>query len=293
MSRRALWVVRVCFCPVCRLQGAYVFRVFVCTWLQGSSADTSLSCWPLRRPPRTPNPHAIACQVLHSLAAHLLRKRHPTIAIEVAIYRIQNGKPARHKNPEKMGKKIEHGPKPEMAEKWPPEWKNGPQNGQNPILGPIFPFRWPLSTILGLGPFSIFFPIFSGFLCRAGFPILYMATSIDTVPFKSVCLSGKEKIHAQYDWTTGVLDNGNEWRKFRAVPRLYPLRSVVCTLFNKGGSRRVFRLPGAIGDHLHCTVEPSPGHIRCRKKHININKFAGLSGCQFFSGHSLWVTKST
>ena len=26
--------------------------------------------------------------------------------------------------------------------------------------------------------------------------------------------------HAQYDWTTGVLDNGNEWRKFRAVPRL-------------------------------------------------------------------------
>ena len=28
--------------------------------------------------------------------------------------------------------------------------------------------------------------------------------------------------HAQYDWTTGVLDNGNEWRKFRVVPRLYP-----------------------------------------------------------------------
>ena len=34
-------------------------------------------------------------------------------------------------------------------------------------------------------------------------------------------------IHAQYDWTTGVPDNGNEWRKFRAVPRLYPLRSLV------------------------------------------------------------------
>ena len=33
-------------------------------------------------------------------------------------------------------------------------------------------------------------------------------------------------IHARYDWTTGVPDNGNEWRKFRAVPRLYPLRSL-------------------------------------------------------------------
>ena len=75
-------------------------------------------------------------------------------------------------------------------------------------------------------------------------------------------------IHAQYDWTTGVLDNGNEWRKFHAAPRLYPLRSLVCTLFNKGGSRGAFRLPGAGGDHFHRTVEPSPGHIRCRIKPI-------------------------
>ena len=34
-------------------------------------------------------------------------------------------------------------------------------------------------------------------------------------------------VHAQCDWTTGVLDNGNEWRKFRAVPRSYPLRPLV------------------------------------------------------------------
>ena len=61
--------------------------------------------------------------------------------------------------------------------------------------------------------------------------------------------------HAQYDWTTGVLDNGHEWRKFRAVPRLYPLRFLVCTFFNKGGSRGAFRLPGAVGDHFHCTVD--------------------------------------
>ena len=50
--------------------------------------------------------------------------------------------------------------------------------------------------------------------------------------------------------------------KFRAVPHLYvPL---FCTLFNKGGNRRAFRLQGKGGDHFHCTVEPSPGHIRCR-----------------------------
>ena len=29
-------------------------------------------------------------------------------------------------------------------------------------------------------------------------------------------------------------------------------------------AQELFRLPGAAGDHFHCTVEPSPGHIRCR-----------------------------
>ena len=43
-----------------------------------------------------------------------------------------------------------------------------------------------------------------------------------------------------------------------------PCASLFCTLFSKGGTRRAFRLPGAGGDHFHCTVEPSPGHIRCR-----------------------------
>ena len=33
-------------------------------------------------------------------------------------------------------------------------------------------------------------------------------------------------IHAQYDWTTGVPDNGNDWNKFRGVPRSNPLRSL-------------------------------------------------------------------
>ena len=45
-----------------------------------------------------------------------------------------------------------------------------------------------------------------------------------------------------------------------------PCVPLFCTLFNRGGNRsRAFRLPGAGGDHFHCTVEPSSGHIRCRE----------------------------
>ena len=50
-------------------------------------------------------------------------------------------------------------------------------------------------------------------------------------------------LHAQYDWTTGAPDNGNEWRKFRVVPRSHPL-FVHC--FSGDRYRRVFRLPGII-----------------------------------------------
>ena len=48
-----------------------------------------------------------------------------------------------------------------------------------------------------------------------------------------------------FDWTTGAPDNGNDWGKFRAVPRLYPLRSLFCTLFYRVGNKERFRLPGA------------------------------------------------
>ena len=33
-----------------------------------------------------------------------------------------------------------------------------------------------------------------------------------------------------YDWTTGVPDNANEWRKFGVVPRSQPLRPLVLYL---------------------------------------------------------------
>ena len=63
-------------------------------------------------------------------------------------------------------------------------------------------------------------------------------------------------------------DNGNVWRKYRAVPRAYPSHPLICVYFHRVGNKERFRLPGAGGEHFHCTVDPSPGHIRCRIKHL-------------------------
>ena len=38
-------------------------------------------------------------------------------------------------------------------------------------------------------------------------------------------------IHAQYDWTTGLPDNGNEWRKFCVAPCSHPLRPLVLCFY--------------------------------------------------------------
>ena len=46
-----------------------------------------------------------------------------------------------------------------------------------------------------------------------------------------------------------------------------PCIPLFSTLLNRGGGRRVFRLPGLGADHFHCTVEPSPGHMWCRNSY--------------------------
>ena len=93
-------------------------------------------------------------------------------------------------------------------------------------------------------------------------------------------------LHAQYDWTTGVLDNGNEWRKFCVVPRSHPLRPLVLFLFGREGNRRVSRLPGEGGDHVDCAVEPfclvifgvekTQGHEKNKKLNLLRPKMARL-----------------
>ena len=56
-------------------------------------------------------------------------------------------------------------------------------------------------------------------------------------------------------------------RCLEEVPRrtsCVPLASPYLCLFSWGCKQTCFRLPGAGGEHFHCTVDPSPGHIRRR-----------------------------
>ena len=77
-------------------------------------------------------------------------------------------------------------------------------------------------------------------------------------------------------------DNGNVWRKYRVVPRAYPSHPLVCAYFHRDGNKERFRLPGAGGERFHCTVDPSPGHIRCRKFVAKMHANLVFHGCISF-----------
>ena len=59
------------------------------------------------------------------------------------------------------------------------------------------------------------------------------------------------KVGDRYDWTTEGPYDGNEWRKYRIVPRVHPLRPCVFACFHRSGSSGAFRLPGAAWDRRH------------------------------------------
>ena len=106
-------------------------------------------------------------------------------------------------------------------------------------------------------------------------------------------------VGARYDWTTGVPDNGNDWRKFRAVPRLHPLRPLVCTSLIGVETEALLDYQGRAGDHFHCAVEPSPGHIRCRtidlqtfRKKTKGQQLKGKIVSEFFTFFTLFGTFS-
>ena len=77
-------------------------------------------------------------------------------------------------------------------------------------------------------------------------------------------------------WTMEM--NGGSSAPYLACTPCVPL---FCTLFNKSGSRKVFRPPRAGGDHFHCAVEP----FQERKGHINLRKISGTpAGCPSVPG---------
>ena len=49
----------------------------------------------------------------------------------------------------------------------------------------------------------------------------------------------------RYDWTTGAPCDGNEWKKYRVVPRAHPSRTLLYVFFNRSGSKEPFSFPGA------------------------------------------------
>ena len=100
------------------------------------------------------------------------------------------------------------------------------------------------------------------------------------------------KIDAQFDWTIGVLNNANEWRKFYIVPRSHPLRPLFCALFNRVGNRRAYRPAGEGwgsfplhgGTFILCLQKVlGPGGPKGRKK-VSKRVLLGHRGPRIFGG---------
>ena len=109
--------------------------------------------------PKSGKPPRLTLTLRVDSKAHHRTQKSNGVAIEVAFYRMGNR------------------PDAKIPEKWEIKWKMAPgpkrpKNGQksHAFWGPFFHFGGHFSAISGLGPFSIFFPIFPGFLRRAAFP---------------------------------------------------------------------------------------------------------------------------
>ena len=61
-----------------------------------------------------------------------------------------------------------------------------------------------------------------------------------------------------------VSDNGNKWEEVPRRTSLAPLRPLVLYFVYQGWKQKGFWTTREGGDHVHCTVERSPDHIRCR-----------------------------
>ena len=106
----------------------------------------------------------------------------------------------------------ETGPEPKMAGEMAGEMTGGHFSGGIP--------KWPNYNGRANGWTAKSWPNFG---CPAICPAIFRPFSPQNgrQPFR------RPFLHAQYDWTTGVPDNGNDWRKFRVVPRSYPLHPLI------------------------------------------------------------------
>ena len=108
--------------------------------------------------------------------------------------------------------------------------KNAKRDPQKTIRNAFEKLLAPLRPLKNISPalFNKFFKSFSP-------PKICTEKKSFFSPRGSAGVATPKMIHAQYDWTTGVLDNGNEWRKFRQEKRAQRL------------SFWVWRPPGGVG----------------------------------------------
>ena len=57
----------------------------------------------------------------------------------------------------------------------------------------------------------------------------------------------KIEIRGLYDWTTGAPHDGNEWKKYRAVPRAHPSRTLLYAYLTRSGSKGLLAFQGWCG----------------------------------------------
>ena len=89
---------------------------------------------------------------------------------------------------------------------------------------------------------------------------------------KSLCQKSSCHFSFPIDWVPNMTGRpGCRTMEINGGSSVLYLACTPCVQFvlistNRGGKRRAFKLPGERGDHFHCAVEPSSGHIRCRTR---------------------------
>ena len=160
--------------------------------------------------------------------------------------------------------------------------KNGPEMDFRGIFHFFLHFRaifWPSLPLSSSGRFSIRFSMFSPFLAFRPFSIPYRPDRIprrDTFldPFCFLFPAPKLLQRSTKTPCPIWLDNRGtgQWKWLEEVPRRTSLAPLAfpCFVLRLIGleTKNVLDYQGRAGDHFHCTVEPSPGHIRCRKTYF-------------------------
>ena len=81
---------------------------------------------------------------------------------------------------------------------------------------------------------------------------------------------------------TGAPHNGNEWKKYRVVPRARPSCTLRYAYFTtRSGSKGASGFPGATWDHFRCTVQPRCPEVAAATKSCGLRQWSLRGFCDF------------